>query len=403
MNRGSVLASTLLLLLVPWLPLPALASSKVYIVYMGEKEHDDPPGSPHHTTTCLHLFLEVITYSQWNGTVREAALKSIVYSYKHGFWIQAAMLTEAQAEELSSLDGVVFVKPDALYEMQTTRSWDVVLGNISDQQSARLQQKAKFGQDIIVGVEFAGTLHAVARGVPVVFAGMNRGPTPQTVRNTAPWLITVAASMIDRSFPTKVVLGNNEELVLPCCDPIVLRDHPGACRPDLPMNRRGIPTGFGNCSWWNNLTGELPNDIFDVKPLPHWRTADPVEQDTRRLDAGRITKLSNHVSFDLGGLNLALLRGPSSPRLVLLLPYALLRHGDAGPARVRRLVARRRLRSVRLDVFIFLLVVDVLALTGSFVIQRRRLHTLALGPLLLRCLRALGPSVEDPPLPTSSG
>jgi len=29
MNRGSVLASTLLLLLVPWLPLPALASSKV--------------------------------------------------------------------------------------------------------------------------------------------------------------------------------------------------------------------------------------------------------------------------------------------------------------------------------------------------------------------------------------
>ncbi|KXG30014.2 hypothetical protein SORBI_3004G123801 [Sorghum bicolor] len=61
--------------------------------------------------------------------------------------------------------------------------------------------------------EFAGTLHAVARGVPVVFAGMNRGPAPQTVRNTAPWLITVAASMIDRSFPTKVVLGNNEELV----------------------------------------------------------------------------------------------------------------------------------------------------------------------------------------------
>jgi hypothetical protein len=57
------------------------------------------------------------------------------------------------------LDGVIFVKPDALYEMQTTRSWDVVLGDISDQQSARLQQKAKFGQDIIVGVVDSGLIN----------------------------------------------------------------------------------------------------------------------------------------------------------------------------------------------------------------------------------------------------
>ena len=128
---------------------------------------------------------------------KEEALKSIVYSYKHGFSGFAAMPTEAQAEELSSnhhhyrtcnwhvqvvrqtyahiyryacilikdltcnlgLDGVVFVKPDALYEMQTTRSWDVVLGDINDQQSARLQQKAKFGQDIIVGVVDSGLIN----------------------------------------------------------------------------------------------------------------------------------------------------------------------------------------------------------------------------------------------------
>jgi len=43
--------------------------------------------------------------------------------------------------------------------MQTTRSWDVVLGDISDQQSARLQQKAKFGQDIIVGVVDSGLIN----------------------------------------------------------------------------------------------------------------------------------------------------------------------------------------------------------------------------------------------------
>jgi len=37
---------------------------------------------------------------EWNS--KEAALKSIVYSYKHGFSGFAAMPTEAQAEELSS-------------------------------------------------------------------------------------------------------------------------------------------------------------------------------------------------------------------------------------------------------------------------------------------------------------
>ena len=36
---------------------------------------------------------------------------------------------------------------------------------------------------------------------------------------------------------------------------------------NLSVNRLGgdIPTGFGYCSRRNNLTGELPDDIFDVK------------------------------------------------------------------------------------------------------------------------------------------
>ncbi|OEL17890.1 Subtilisin-like protease SBT3.9, partial [Dichanthelium oligosanthes] len=321
---------------------------QLYIVYMGEKNHDDPSV----VTASHHDVLTSLLGS------KEEALKSIVYSYKHGFSGFAAMLTEAQAEELSGFAGAVFVKPDTFYELQTTRSWDF-LGVNSDQPSG-LQQKAKFGEDIIVGVvdsgiwpesrsfddsgygpvparwkgecqtgeafnatscnrkiigarwytggvdpdllkgefmsprdqnghgthvastiagsavrnvsygglaagvarggaprarlavykvcwgptigcggaallaaiddatndgvdvlslslggfqEFAGTLHAVARGIPVVFAGMNNGPAPQTVRNTAPWLITVAASMIDRSFPTKIMLGNKEQLV----------------------------------------------------------------------------------------------------------------------------------------------------------------------------------------------
>jgi subtilisin family serine protease len=62
--------------------------------------------------------------------------------------------------------------------------------------------------------EFPGTLHAVAKGITVVFCAGNEGPAAQTMTNAVPWVLTVAASTIDRSFPTVVSLGNNEQLVV---------------------------------------------------------------------------------------------------------------------------------------------------------------------------------------------
>jgi subtilisin family serine protease len=62
--------------------------------------------------------------------------------------------------------------------------------------------------------EIPGTLHAVQRGISVVFAGGNDGPVPQTVTNAVPWVTTVAASTIDRAFPTLISLGNKEKLVV---------------------------------------------------------------------------------------------------------------------------------------------------------------------------------------------
>jgi subtilisin family serine protease len=59
-----------------------------------------------------------------------------------------------------------------------------------------------------------GALHAVQKGVAVVYAATNFGPASQVVRNTAPWVITVAASQIDRSFPTTVTLGNKQQIVV---------------------------------------------------------------------------------------------------------------------------------------------------------------------------------------------
>ncbi|KAH7560847.1 hypothetical protein ACOSQ2_016949 [Xanthoceras sorbifolium] len=58
-----------------------------------------------------------------------------------------------------------------------------------------------------------GSFHAVARGIHVVCAAGNEGPGAQTVTNRAPWITTVAATTIDRSFPTPITLGNNITIV----------------------------------------------------------------------------------------------------------------------------------------------------------------------------------------------
>ncbi|XP_077235092.1 subtilisin-like protease SBT1.1 [Tasmannia lanceolata] len=51
-------------------------------------------------------------------------------------------------------------------------------------------------------------LGAVQNGVFVSCSAGNSGPSESTVSNVAPWIMTVAASYLDRSFPTTVKLGN---------------------------------------------------------------------------------------------------------------------------------------------------------------------------------------------------
>uniref|UniRef100_A0A452ZY03 Subtilisin-like protease n=1 Tax=Aegilops tauschii subsp. strangulata TaxID=200361 RepID=A0A452ZY03_AEGTS len=58
-----------------------------------------------------------------------------------------------------------------------------------------------------------GALHAVQKGITVVYSAGNDGPRPQTVEDTSPWVLTVAASKIDRSFPTVITLGNKQQMV----------------------------------------------------------------------------------------------------------------------------------------------------------------------------------------------
>ncbi|XP_057764066.1 subtilisin-like protease SBT5.6 isoform X2 [Salvia miltiorrhiza] len=53
-----------------------------------------------------------------------------------------------------------------------------------------------------------GALHAVRRNVVVACSAGNSGPDLSTVSNVAPWIITVAASSVDRVFSSPLLLGN---------------------------------------------------------------------------------------------------------------------------------------------------------------------------------------------------
>ncbi|XP_062081329.1 subtilisin-like protease SBT5.3 [Humulus lupulus] len=57
-----------------------------------------------------------------------------------------------------------------------------------------------------------GSFHAIMNNIVVVAAGGNDGPTLMTVNNVSPWMLTVAASTIDREFNSYITLGNKKKL-----------------------------------------------------------------------------------------------------------------------------------------------------------------------------------------------
>jgi hypothetical protein len=60
--------------------------------------------------------------------------------------------------------------------------------------------KKAFDQDPIA----IGAFNAVAKGILVVASAGNYGPTPYTLSNDAPWMLSVGAGSVDRHFEAKV-------------------------------------------------------------------------------------------------------------------------------------------------------------------------------------------------------
>ncbi|ESQ55248.1 hypothetical protein EUTSA_v10024459mg [Eutrema salsugineum] len=127
-------------------PPPFVPEFPVYIFYLGERKHDDP-----RLVTQSHLeILKSVLGSE------EAANKSMVYSYHHGFSGFAAKLKPADAEKLKNHPDVMILLENRKLVMQTTRTWDY-LGLFSTPASSKgLLNETNMGSGAIIGVIDSG-------------------------------------------------------------------------------------------------------------------------------------------------------------------------------------------------------------------------------------------------------
>ncbi|CAN8256578.1 unnamed protein product [Cochlearia groenlandica] len=118
--------------------------TKVHIVYLGEKQHDDPE-----LVTASHLRILESVF----GSKKDAS-ESIVHSYRHSFSGFAAHLTDSQVKTISEHPDVIRTTPNSYYELQTTRAFDFL--GLSQNTPKGLLHDAKMGEDVIIGVLDSG-------------------------------------------------------------------------------------------------------------------------------------------------------------------------------------------------------------------------------------------------------
>lgn len=89
-------------------------------------------------------------------------------------------------------------------------AFDYAISDKVDVLSLSLGSPAAFRPDLASDVIAIGAFHAVQNGITVVCSAGNDGPSPATVTNAVPWILTVGATTIDRDFESDVVLGGDK-------------------------------------------------------------------------------------------------------------------------------------------------------------------------------------------------
>ncbi|KAG2238363.1 hypothetical protein Bca52824_092394 [Brassica carinata] len=211
----------------------ASEETKIHIVYLGEREHSDPG-----LVTASHLrMLESLL-----GSKKDAS-EFMVHSYRHGFSGFAAHLTDSQVKRISAAGAFVPNVSDNGVGMGTARGgapkariamykvcWQTEDGSCATADILKAMDNAiadgvdvisiSLGRAILIISEIDvnnvfsyGAFHAVSKGITVLMAAGNFGPDAYSVQNIAPWIITVAATSLNRWFHTPLTLGNNVTLL----------------------------------------------------------------------------------------------------------------------------------------------------------------------------------------------
>ncbi|KAF3328165.1 subtilisin-like protease SBT5.3 [Carex littledalei] len=96
---------------------------------------------------------------------------------------------------------------------QILAGFDDAVADGVDLLSVSLGASAFFRPDFSEDPIAIGAFHAVAKGITVVCSAGNDGPTASSVVNAAPWILTVAATTIDRYFESDILLGGNRSAI----------------------------------------------------------------------------------------------------------------------------------------------------------------------------------------------
>ncbi|KAH0866871.1 hypothetical protein HID58_073893 [Brassica napus] len=150
----------------------------------------------HVATIAAGSYVQDISYKGLaGGVVRGGAPRARIAMYKGCWYLDDLDITTcSSADILKAMDEAIHDGVDVL---------SLSLGSVVPLHGET---------DIRDGIS-TGAFHAVLKGITVVCAGGNSGPEAQTVTNTAPWIVTVSATTLDRSFPTPITLGNNKVIL----------------------------------------------------------------------------------------------------------------------------------------------------------------------------------------------
>uniref|UniRef100_M8C3F0 Subtilisin-like protease n=1 Tax=Aegilops tauschii TaxID=37682 RepID=M8C3F0_AEGTA len=188
-----------------------------------------------------HHWYESFLPSSRDGDLGKARL---VHSYTKVFSGFATMLTDGELDVVAKKPGFVWAFKEKTRYLMTTRTpkflglrngtgfWRDAsygkgvcnsVGCYDSDILAGLDAAIKDGVDVLsisIGLDdkfdkdpiAIGLFSAMSKGIVVVCSGGNEGPEPHSIKNDAPWLITVVAGSVDRSFDVGVNLGNGMSL-----------------------------------------------------------------------------------------------------------------------------------------------------------------------------------------------